>query len=183
MTEFEAFQKIARLSRECTITEKIDGTNACIFIDEDGEFLTGSRTRWITPDDDNFGFSKWAHEHKDELMTLGVGRHYGEWWGLGIQRNYGQDRKRFSLFNTAKWNVIRPECCDVVPIIYNGIFDTVHVNAALTKLECWGSIAAPEFTKPEGIIIYHHAANLYFKKTLCKDEEYKGKSIKVTNAE
>ena len=52
MVEFEAFQKIARLKRNCVITEKIDGTNAQIFIGEDGEFLTGSRNRWITPDDD-----------------------------------------------------------------------------------------------------------------------------------
>ena len=80
--EFESFGKIARLSRECTITEKIDGTNAQICITEDGQFLTGSRTRWITPQDDNMGFSAWAHEHKDELMPLGVGRHFGEWWGL-----------------------------------------------------------------------------------------------------
>ena len=47
--EFEAFDKIARLSRGCTITEKIDGTNACIAIGEAGEFFIGSRSRWITP--------------------------------------------------------------------------------------------------------------------------------------
>lgn len=28
--EFQGFQKIPRLSRECIITEKIDGTNAFI---------------------------------------------------------------------------------------------------------------------------------------------------------
>lgn len=57
-TEFVPFQKIGRLSRGCTITEKIDGTNASIYIGEDGEFLTGSRTRWITPEDDNYGFAR-----------------------------------------------------------------------------------------------------------------------------
>ena len=79
--EFKPFTKIARLQREIIVTEKIDGTNAQICITEDGQFLTGSRTRWITPDDDNFGFSKWAHEHKEELMGLGMGQHFGEWWG------------------------------------------------------------------------------------------------------
>ena len=29
---FEAMQKIARLSRDCTVTEKLDGTNASIYI-------------------------------------------------------------------------------------------------------------------------------------------------------
>ena len=68
MTEliFTPMQKIARYSRLCTITEKIDGTNASIYISEDlSEFLTASRTRWITPEMDNNGFSRWAHEHKD----------------------------------------------------------------------------------------------------------------------
>ena len=65
MTDFVSFPKIARYSRNVVVTEKIDGTNAQVFIGEDGEFLTGSRNRWITPEDDNYGFSRWAHEHKD----------------------------------------------------------------------------------------------------------------------
>ena len=87
--EFIEFPKMARLSRECIITEKIDGTNASICITEDGQVRTGSRTRWITPQDDNFGFSAWAHANKEYLMQLGKGLHFGEWWGSGIQRGYG----------------------------------------------------------------------------------------------
>jgi hypothetical protein len=104
-TEFIAFPKIARLRREIIVTEKIDGTNSCIFIGEDGEFLMGSRNRWITPESDNYGFAKWAMAHKEELMGLGHGRHYGEWWGAGCQRGYGltNNDKRFSLFNVIRW--------------------------------------------------------------------------------
>lgn len=36
-----SFQKIPRWSRDIIITEKIDGTSACIYIDEAGLFLTG----------------------------------------------------------------------------------------------------------------------------------------------
>jgi hypothetical protein len=43
--EFAEFPKMARLSRECIITEKIDGTNAQICITDDGQMLVGSRTR------------------------------------------------------------------------------------------------------------------------------------------
>jgi hypothetical protein len=168
--EFEEFSKIARWSRNITITEKIDGTNACIFIGENGEFLTASRTRWITPSDDNYGFSKWAHENKDDLLSLGAGKHFGEWWGAGIQRRYGQDKKRFSLFNTSKWNFIRPECCDVVPTLYQGIMNETAVVNAIELLNNEGSIAAPGFMLPEGIVIWHEAARQYFKKTLMKDE-------------
>jgi hypothetical protein len=176
--DFLEFLKIARLSRECFITEKIDGTNATIYISEDlNEFLTGSKSRWITPQNDNAGFSRWAHEHKEELMQLGSGWHRGEWWGPGIQRGYGLRKKCFSLFNVARWSDpnIRPSCCECVPILYQGLFDTNEINKALKLLEEKGSLASPGFMRPEGIVIYHVAANMYFKKTIEKDEEPKSK--------
>ena len=175
--EFIGFSKIPRLSRICTITEKIDGTNAQIKITENGDFFIGSRSRWITPEDDNYGFAKWALANKDELLKLGVGSHFGEWWGHGIQCNYGMKEKVFSLFNTKKWSddTIRPKCCSVVPILYEGLFTTDICEKILQDLALGGSVASKGFMKPEGIIIYHHAANMYFKKTIHKDEERKAK--------
>lgn len=104
MTDFKPFPKIARLSREAIITEKLDGTNAQVFIGEDGEMLFGSRSRWITPEDDNFGFARWATGNREDLLKLGPGQHFGEWWGAGIQRRYGLTEKRFSLFNVSRWS-------------------------------------------------------------------------------
>lgn len=179
--DFVEFQKIPRLSRECTVTEKIDGTNGCIGIGEDGTFKVGSRSRWLdSTTGDNMGFLLWSLQNKDELMKLGPGRHFGEWWGSGIQRGYGlpKGEKRFSLFNTYKWSdpVVRPACCHVVPVLFNGLFTTHAAEDWLASLACNGSVASPGFTNPEGVIIYHHAANMYFKKTLSKDEEWKGKA-------
>jgi hypothetical protein len=192
--EFQQFEKIARLKRECFISEKIDGTNAQIHIVPVNELdrpaiataettglamLAGSRTRYITPTDDNFGFAKWVEAHQDELWSLGEGRHYGEWWGLGIQRGYGQTEKRFSLFNAWRWNdgnPNRPKCCSVVPNLYTGRFGTDVTEAALTDLRTNGSKAAPGFMKPEGIIIYLAAARTYFKQTIDHDDEYKAKA-------
>lgn len=168
--EFVEFPKIARYSREVIVTEKIDGTNAQITITEDGQFLTGSRTRWITPESDNFGFARWAHDHKEELMGLGVGTHYGEWWGAGIQRGYGLKEKRFSLFNTTRWKENRPECCHVVPVLFRGLFDEMSAESLIEYLKEKGSIASPGFMKPEGIVIFHVAGNVGFKKTIEKDE-------------
>jgi len=182
---FVEFPKIARLSRECVITEKIDGTNASIFIGENGEFLVGSRTRWITPEQDNYGFAKWAYEHKEELLKLGVGHHFGEWWGQGIQRKYNVNEKRWSLFNTSRWVKFKgdpvlkekqeycPECCDVVPVLYQGIFDTFLIEGLLKTMQEQGSRASPGFMKPEGVVIWHTAARKYFKKTIEKDEQPK----------
>jgi hypothetical protein len=174
---FVEFRKIPRLTRECVITEKVDGTNGVICITADGQFLVGSRTRWIVPGDDNYGFAKWAHENKDELMKLGEGTHYGEWWGQGIQRNYGLSEKRFSLFNTHRWSddAVRPKCCHVVPVLASGMFDTALAQRCVDALRKDGSKAAPGFMKPEGICVFHVAGNLLFKKTLDKDEEWKGK--------
>lgn len=168
--EFEEFPKIPRLSREIIVTEKIDGTNGQIAITEDGQMFVGSRSRWITPDNDNHGFAKWVNAHRDELMTLGVGRHFGEWWGQGIQRGYLQNRKRFSLFNVLRWADVRPACCDVVPILYRGTFNQDEITACLVSLEMKGSVVAPGFMNAEGVIVFHVDAGMGFKKTIKKDD-------------
>lgn len=177
--EFEEFPKMARLSRRIIITEKIDGTNAQVLITEDGEMRFGSRTRWLTPDDDNFGFAKWATENAHHLRKLGPGRHFGEWWGAGIQRRYGLDDKRFSLFNTVRWNTEeRPACCGVVPVLYDGIWTGEEPFEMLEYLRREGSQAAPGFMKPEGIVVFHVAGRVGFKKTLDRDEEHKSQYSK-----
>lgn len=223
--EFKPFPKMARLSRECVITEKLDGTNAQIYIvpatdinhilnltpGKPPEVLhgkmtdpmtaviggfsifAGSRNRWITPTDDNYGFAKWVQANAEELVKLGPGQHFGEWWGAGIQRRYGLAEKRFSLFNASRWmrNPVEggvyeavatpgqpgdlvthaegPACCSVVPVLYHGEFCTVGIQQILYALEANGSAAAPGFMDPEGIVIYHTAAGICFKKTLAND--------------
>ena len=173
MNEFKEFPKIPRLFRDCIITEKIDGTNASIFIGEDGEFLTGSRTRWITPESDNFGFAMWAQKNKAELLKLGPGHHFGEWWGVGIQRGYSLSERRFSLFHT-HGIVELPACVRVVPILYEGPFHMPSIQNALATLACLGSKAEPGYLAPEGIVVYHQAARQMFKVTIENDEKPKG---------
>ena len=176
MEEFKSFPAIPRLSREIIVTEKIDGTNGQIFITEHGDVFAGSRTRYITPANDNFGFASFVEGNKEELRKLGPGRHFGEWWGKGIQRGYGLKEKRFSLFNLKKWSdeSVRPACCGIVPVLYRGPFDTTVIEYVLENLRLNGSVAAPGFMQPEGIVIYHTAGNLLFKKTIEKDEKGKG---------
>jgi len=172
--EFIEFPKMPRLSREVIVTEKIDGTNAQIFISEAGEIRAGSRNRWITVDDDNYGFAKWVAEHEKELTALGPGRHFGEWWGRGIQRNYSLPERRFSLFNVSRWdNDDRPACCHVVPTLFRGDFTQQAWSKPLSELAKNGSVASPGFMNPEGIVLFHTAGNFGFKKTIHKDESPK----------
>jgi hypothetical protein len=193
LPEFIEFPKMPRLSRECIITEKIDGTNAQVYITECGQIFAGSRNRWITPEQDNYGFAAWVRDNKEQLLKLGPGRHFGEWWGQGIQRKYGLSEKRFSLFNVQRWclhgqepqvipssdprNVkmqeVLPPCVGLVPVIWRGEFSTAKVALELDYMKIHGSYASPGFMNPEGIVVFHIAGNFGFKKTIEKDSEPK----------
>lgn len=178
MAEFVGFPKMARLNRECIITEKIDGTNAAVVVTEDGAVYAQSRTRVITPGDDNFGFAYWTEQNADALREiLGPGRHFGEWWGGKIQRGYGVQDRRFSLFNVSRWESVEETSSGLVrcvPVLYRGVFHTEAVNATMDLLRTTGSRAAPGFANPEGVVVYHVAGNVGFKATLEKDDEPKG---------
>jgi hypothetical protein len=168
--EFKEWPKTPRLLRNITITEKIDGTNACVIVTDEGEIHVQSRKRLITPEQDNYGFARWATAHADELRELGPGYHFGEWWGLGIQRGYGLDEKRFSLFNTGRWqNQDPPACCHVVPILATADFSQAVIETTLDGLREDGSAAAPGFMDPEGVVVYLSAARQMFKVTLEND--------------
>lgn len=150
-----------------------------------GDFIirAGSRTRFIQPGNDNFGFAKWVHENAEELIKLGKGKHFGEWIGRGIQRGYGLNEKRFYLFNVSKWanqnaslvdgQGYCPKCCEVVPVLYQGMFDTQKINEVLEDLKINGSRAVPGYFDVEGIVIFHTASGHYYKKTIEKDEKPK----------
>lgn len=174
---FESFPKLYRFNGPVIVTEKLDGTNAQIVISEAGEFKVGSRTRWITPESDNHGFARYAYANRERIIELlGIGRHYGEWWGKGIQRGYGLQEKRFSLFNTSRWNDpeilnnLRGINIDVVPVLYIGIFNTVEFDRILKDLKEHGSYAVESFFNPEGIVIYDTRAGVGYKKTFDYNE-------------
>jgi hypothetical protein len=147
-----------------------------------------SRSRLIQPSSDNFGFAQWVEDHATDLVeALGAGRHFGEWWGSGIQRGYDQPKglKHFSLFNThAHRDVdlafsvaggisrVRP-----VPVLRQwGQLNSIVIQFELEQLALDGSKAAPGFMKPEGIIVFHTAAQTMFKATIENDAKPKGQS-------
>lgn len=184
---FVPFPKLARLNRGVLVTEKMDGTNASIHIDQDGGIRAGSRTRWITPEDDNFGFAAWVRDNERALVLgLGPGAHFGEWWGAGIQRRYDQATRRFSLFNAHRWGALGeppPSCCEVVPVLYKGPFEQDRINDCVALLRADGSVAVPGFMRPEGIVAFHEAAQIGFKVTLERDHDPKGKWAKALAGE
>lgn len=203
MAEFTAWPKTARLFRDIVISEKIDGTNAGVHVEElnpeldysQDNFLLAevkdetspfdtyygvyaqSRKRLITPESDNFGFARWVQANATELVdTLGPGLHFGEWWGVGIQRGYNLQSRRFSLFNTAQWKDLKVTIGDVpvasVPVLYEGVFSDDVILNTLEDLEADGSVANPGFLNPEGVCIFHTQTRGVFKVTC--DDAHKG---------
>lgn len=148
--------KIPRLSkRTVVITEKLDGTNAAVVVMPDGRVFAQSRTRLVTPGSDNYGFAAWVAEHEDELREgLGEGVHFGEWYGLGIQRHYNLDEKRLALFDTRRPAESLPACVGQVPALRTCQFDSRVIAETLLWLRCEGSVAVPGFMHPEGIVVY-----------------------------
>ncbi len=146
--EFQEWPKIPRWQNESyVITEKIDGSNGCIIVTDYGDVFAQSRSRILDESSagDNFGFCKWVKGNKDDLLLLGVGYHFGEWWGQGIQRTYGLKERKFSLFNI--WLKDIPECVDKVPVIEK------NYERSWNRLKEIGSVAAPGFMQPEGFVM------------------------------
>lgn len=173
--DFKAFPKIQPIDRlHMTITQKIHGTNAHIYVYKSfgvpaiwvgdkkvsdalfaHDIKVGSRTRWITPEDDNYGFAAFVHEHKDEFIEkLGPGHHFGEWAGPGINSGEGLSEKTFILFNHRRWkDKPLPPQTTVVPVLHTGRLDMVDIDLSMLKLKQEGSQLAPGFMRPEGIVI------------------------------
>ena len=201
MTQFRAWPKTPRWNRTIVVTEKIDGTNACVIVtpnegncaiktsdlvdyvtlEDQGYWVQAqSRKRLITVGDDNHGFAQWVEKNSVALVEiLGPGYHYGEWWGQGIQRRYGMDHKRFSLFNVGRWNRDVLSCSvqglDVVPTLFHGTLDHQELVDVEFDLREQGSLAAEQAGggvgfPAEGYMIWHSASRQIYKVLLEGDD-------------
>jgi len=174
--KFKSWPKIPRWeNQKWTVTEKIDGTNACIVIDEEGNIGAQARQALITPDKDNFGFAQWVQDNKEELLLLGEGHHYGEWYGRGIQRNYGLKERRFALFSWWRKadNEPLPSCVETVPYLGSYTAD----SSGCWDLQNLGSRAVEGWKDPEGYILTNsHDRQLMYKIILRKDRNGNNKN-------
>lgn len=179
MDDFKKFDKILHISKMyMSITQKIHGSNAQILITPGAsiglwDIKAGCRTRWLTLEDDNYGFCKWVHDNANELIKLGEGRHYGEWAGPGINSGEGLAEKNFIIFNWRRFdgkelprNVIR------VPVLYVGKMSLDKINEVMADLKENGSRLVKGYMKPEGIVVQ---LDEQYYKNVFDDEEVKWK--------
>lgn len=83
---------------------KIDGTNASVWLNEDGTIGTGSRKRVVTPEDDNQGFAAYVKRHKplfqDFFRRYSSWRLYGEFLVSHSLKTYRDDAwRKFYVFD------------------------------------------------------------------------------------
>lgn len=160
-----------------------------------------SRKRIITPGNDNFGFAKWVWDNAEPLAnTLGMGYHYGEWYGGGIQKNPLAVQGRYwALFNTWHWatpeNALKLSLSGVqglthVPVLHDesrdGPATWETIPSILMAMKVHGSYAdgyktLPYANKmdfyvpgPEGIIVWHRETQQKYKILLHNDALHKG---------
>jgi len=113
--DFKKYQHIERFGTtdvegiefgECYVFPKIDGTNASVWINDDGEFCAGSRSRELSLDADNAGFLAWALENTklfQYLLANPTHRLYGEWLVPHSLKTYRGDAWRdFYVFDVCE---------------------------------------------------------------------------------
>lgn len=110
--EFRKYQHIERFGTdevadinfgECYIFPKIDGTNASVWIDDDGVIHAGSRNRELSLDNDNAGFMAAVVDDKNIaafLMSYPHLRLYGEWLVPHSLKTYRDEAwRKFYVFD------------------------------------------------------------------------------------
>jgi hypothetical protein len=128
-----------------------------------------SRKRIIQPgaDRDNFGFAGWVMERELEIAEkLGEGYHYGEWYGVGIQKNpHRLDNRSFALFNSNRWRdgrQERPDGVDCVPVLFEGEWTPTIIDETMEQLV---DRAISAQYKAEGIVVWYSKTRRFEKYT------------------
>lgn len=173
--EFKSFDKIQQIGKlMMSITQKIHGTNAQICVFKNGygrmDVLAGSRNRWLSVDDDNYGFAAFVEANKQEIIEkLGEGRHFGEWAGPGINGGEGLSEKTFYLFNWRRWKDHElPPRTSTVPVLYVGKADLDQIDLSMNLLKEGGSKISPGYMIVEGVVV--EIGDCFYKKVFNPEE-------------
>ena len=136
--EFEKYQHVCRygtvetegiLNGVCAITPKIDGTNASVWLNENGEICCGSRNRELEIVKDNAGFMNYVMSNLGEpirrfLKDNPTLRLYGEWLVPHSIKDYKDDAwKKFYVFD-----VVNVDGEYMTPHVYIPLLDKYSID-------------------------------------------------------
>ena len=110
--EFKKYQHIERFGTTevnnisdgvCYVFPKIDGTNASVWLGDDGIIKAGSRNRELTLDNDNAGFYEWVLQQESFVKffkAFPLIRLFGEWLVPHSLKTYREDAwRKFYVFD------------------------------------------------------------------------------------
>lgn len=151
--EYKSYQHIEKLGREecegvlngtVTVQPKIDGSNAVLFLGDDGKVHGGSRKRELTLENDNRNF--YATELQDEKITKYFAAHpnqyvFGEWL---VKHTIG-------YYNPDAWN-----CFYVFDVVEDGRY--LSYDEYVPMLKEFGIPYIPEIARLENPTIEEVAA-------------------------
>lgn len=209
--EFRKYQHLERFGRaevrdieigECMIFPKLDGTNASVWLDSNGNVKAGSRTRELTLEKDNAGFYAYVLENqniKQYLKKHPTHRLYGEWLAPHSLRTYRDDAwRKFYIFDVCldkeddtveyiPYNIYKPLLeefnLDYIPpiaVIKNGNYEQF-----IKCLDDNNFLIQDGKGLGEGIVIKNYNFyNKYGRQTWAKiiSSEFKEKHIKTMGA-
>ena len=159
---------------KCYIFPKIDGTNASVWLGDDGEVHAGGRHRELTLENDNADFFSRIREHKgihDLLKEHPNIRLYGEWLVPHSLETYRDDCwKRFYVFDVL-WELSNGRFHYLPYPSYKGFLDQY-------KIDYIPPLAIIDLPTKEQLISYLDK-NIY----LIKDGQGVGEGIVIKNYE
>lgn len=200
MSEFRKYDKIHRLGKEetigileglCYVQEKLDGANASIWLDGDGQIQCGSRNRHLV--DDNFnGFVDYARSYagiKTLLVKFPGMILYGEWLVRHSVKYPEGAYKKFYLFDiyfegaliNAELMYAWANDCGIQTVPYVGKF----INPTVEELKAF--VGRSELAeRGEGIVIknmnfVNKFGDLCYAKMVCENFQESSKAAIVGN--
>jgi hypothetical protein len=125
---------------------KLHGTNAAVRCFDETKVVAQSRSKDITPEDDNAGFAKWVAENEPRFRRLSDRNIviYGEWCGKGIQKGVAiaQVDRLFAVFAARVLEtdqlIIEPEDLKAMVQGIPGVHVLPWLGKDLTFFAHWG---------------------------------------------
>lgn len=205
--EYMRYQHIERYGNDevdginigtCYVFPKIDGTNASVWLGDDGQIKAGSRTRELSHESDNAGFYAYVQTSEKLLGFFskypGV-RLYGEWLVPHSLKTYEDSAwRKFYIFDTCREDGILIPYDEYLPMIQEFDLDYIPALKIFTNASVDDFRAYLEVNKfliqenqgiGEGIIIKNYAyRNKYGRQVWAKmvTNDFKTKNLKTFGA-
>lgn len=205
--EFLKYQHVERYGNDevdginigtCYVFPKIDGTNASVWLGEDGEIHAGSRNRELRLDNDNAGFC--ASVRKNEKLRAFFEanpqvRLYGEWLVPHSLKTYEESAwRKFYIFDVCRDDGVLIPYDEYLPMIQEFDLDYIPPLKIFTNASEDDFRAYLEINKfliqenkgfGEGIVIKNYEfRNKYGRQTWAKivTNDFKTKALKTFGA-